>query len=45
MNSGPADDPLAVTARVTGGSWKFFNASVSAGGTDWEIELLCFWSA
>ena len=42
MNSGPADDPLAVTARVTGGSWKFFNASVSAGGTDGKLNYYVF---
>ncbi len=42
MNSGPADDPLAVTARVTGGSWKFFNASVSAGGTDENLNYYVF---
>jgi len=42
MNSGPADDPIAVTARVTGGSWNFFNASVSAGGTTGKLNYYVF---
>jgi Fe(3+) dicitrate transport protein len=42
MNSGPTDDPIAVTARVTGGSWNFFNASVSAGGTTGKLNYYVF---
>jgi Fe(3+) dicitrate transport protein len=42
MNSGPADDKFAGTARITGGSWNFFNGSVSVGGTDGKVHYYVF---
>ena len=42
MNSGPPDDKLAVVARFTGGSWNFFNSSVSAGGTVNKLNYYAF---
>jgi Fe(3+) dicitrate transport protein len=42
MNSGPADEKLGVTARITAGSWSFFNSSVSAGGTIGKLNYYGF---
>jgi len=42
MNSGPFDEKLAVIARITAGSWAFFNSSVSAGGTVGKLNYYTF---
>lgn len=43
MNSGPDSEKIAVTTRLTGGSWGFFNTSTSVGGTVGKLNYYTFY--
>ena len=38
LKEGPTDKPFELTANETGGSWGFWNASTSVGGTNGKLQ-------
>lgn len=43
MNHGSDSEKIALTTRVTGGSWGFFNTSASVGGTVGRLNYYAFY--